>query len=170
MKKLFISMVVLGAIALMPNRAQAQTTTSAAANIVAPISLTQTATLDFGTVSVSASTGTCVLTAAGGRSATGGVTLSSATPASHPAAYTVGGQGTLSYAITLPGSAITVTESTSGSSNTMTIDNFTSSKTGNVSSLTGGADNFTVGATLNAGASQYAAAYTGSFNISVAYN
>lgn len=150
--------------------AQAQTeNTDAFANIVNPITISETRSLHFGTLSVSAAAGTCILAPAGTRTQTGGVTLTNFSPTATSAAYTVTGSANLAYTIALPASAVTVTRS--GGSQTMTITAFTSSKVGNASTLSGSAtDSFTVGATLNVGASQVAGLYQGNFNVTVAYN
>jgi hypothetical protein len=143
--------------------------TDAFANIVNPITISETRALHFGTLSVSATAGTCVLTAAGVRSQTGGVTLTSFTPTATSAAYTVTGSANLNYAITLPAAPITVTRG--GGSETMTVSTYTSNKVGNAGTLNGSAtDTFTVGATLNVNASQVAGLYQGNFNVTVAYN
>lgn len=144
--------------------------TDAFANIVNPISISETRNLHFGTLSVSASTpGTCVVAPAGTRTNTGGVILTSITPAATSAAYTVTGSSNLTYSISLPTSNVTVTRS--GGTETMTINTFRSSKVGNAGTLSGAAtDSFTVGATLNVTAAQVAGLYQGNFNVTVAYN
>lgn len=139
------------------------------ANIVNPITISETRALHFGTLSVSSAAGTCVLTPAGVRSQTGGVTLTNFTPTAASAAYTVTGSANLNYAITLPSSSVTVTRS--GGAETMTVSTYTSNKAGNAGTLNGSAtDSFTVGATLNVSANQVAGLYQGNFNITVAYN
>lgn len=143
--------------------------TDAFANIVNPITIAETRSLHFGTMSVSTSAGTCILAAAGTRTKTGGVTLTNFSPTATSAAYSVTGAANVAYVITLPTSSVTVTRS--GGTQTMTINTFTSSKAGNASTLSAtGTDNFTVGATLNVGASQVAGLYQGNFNVTVAYN
>ncbi len=149
---------------------QAQTeNTDAFANIVNPITISETRSLHFGTMSVSATAGTCILAPAGSRTQTGGVTLTNFTPTATSAAYSVSGAASVAYNIALPSSSVTVTRS--GGSQTMTITAFTSNKAGNASILSGtGTDSFTVGGTLNVGASQVAGLYQGNFNVTVAYN
>lgn len=149
---------------------QAQTeNTDAFANIVNPITISETRSLHFGTLSVSAAAGTCILAPAGTRTQTGGVTLTSLSPTATSAAYTVSGSANLAYSITLPTAPVTVTRS--GGSQTMTITAFTSNKAANASTLSGTAtDNFTVGATLNVAANQVSGLYQGNFNVTVAYN
>ena len=55
--------------------AQATASASASATIVSPISITKTVDLNFGNVAASASAGTVVISPAGVRSTTGGVSL-----------------------------------------------------------------------------------------------
>lgn len=145
--------------------AQASATASATASveIATPISLQNTAGLDFGVVAAAPGAGTVVVSTAGGVTESGGVNVLGGSPAA--AAFTVGGQGSYAYSITVPSAAVTLSDGT----NSMTVDNFVDSKGGS-SSLVNGADTFTVGATLNVGANQAAGSYTGSFDVTVAYN
>lgn len=144
--------------------------TAVYANLVNPISITETRLLHFGTLSVSAANpGTCVVAAAGTRTATGGVVLTNVSPTATSAGYTVTGTANLTYSITLPTSNVTATRN--GGSETLTVNSFTSSKAGNVGVLNGSAsDTFTVGATLQVTAGQVAGLYQGNFNVTVAYN
>jgi len=143
--------------------------TDAFANIVNPITITETRSLHFGTMSVSTSAGTCILAPAGTRTQTGGVTLTSFSPTATSAAYSVTGAANVAYGISTSPASVTVTRS--GGSETMTINAFTTSKPSNAGKLTGaGTDSFNVGATLNVGASQVAGLYQGNFNVTVAYN
>lgn len=144
---------------------QATTSANASASIVTAISLAKTADLAFGDAVAGGTAGTVVVTPAGARSATGGTTLGSSSGVS-AASFTVTGDPSSTYSITLPGS----TTLTFAVINTMTANTFTSnpSSTGTLSA--GGSQTLTVGATLNVGASQAAGTYTGSFNVTVAYN
>ena len=143
----------------------ATATANANARVVAAIGLNKTADLNFGDVVAGASLGTVVMSFGGARSATGGTTLGNANGAA-AAAFGVTGVAAATYAITLPGSPITISD---GASHTMTVGTFSGSKaTGTLSG--GGTDSFTVGATLNVAAAQVAGSYTGTFNVTVAYN
>jgi hypothetical protein len=82
----------------------ASATASASAVILTPIAISRTADLHFGTATVSAVAGTIVLTPAGARSATGGVTLYTVAPVATVASFDVTGTASTAYAITLPGS------------------------------------------------------------------
>ena len=123
--------------------------------------------MNFGNVAVNASTGTVILTPAGARSATGGVTFIPASPGTVTAAsFTVTGLAGLTYSITIP-TTLTITDGT----NNMTVNNFTSSPTP-TGTLTGGSETLTVGATLQVGANQVAGVYTTTtpFDVTVNYN
>jgi len=174
LKVLFAAIVMIAGFTANLN-AQATENTTAAANIVTPIAISETSSLHFGTMAVLAGTGgTCVLSTQGVRTQTGGVNLSAQTPSASNAAYDVSGAVNTTYAITLPAS-ITVTETLLGTA-TMNINNLlartvsagSDGLTGTLSA--GGTDSFTVGGTLNVAAGQATGLYTGSFDVTVAYN
>jgi hypothetical protein len=176
MKKHFIIFVAIVIMAGFLNKVNAQAieNTAAGAVIITPISITETAALHFGVMSVLTGTaGTCVLSTTGSRSATGGVNLSASTPTATNAAYTVAGQANTTYAITLPGS-ITVTKAVT--LETMTIGSLlartaSAAADGLTGTLNGsGGDSFTVGGTLSVAAAQTTGTYTGTFDVTVAYN
>jgi len=153
-------------------KTQAQQTASATAainaSIITPIAISKTADMDFGNIAVSSSSGgTVVLAPAGTRTSTGGVTLPATAGTPAAAAFTVTGQGSYTYAITLPSSA-TITD---GSSHNMSIGSFTSSPS-STGTLSSGTQNVTVGATLTVSAAQVPGSYTTStpFTVTVNYN
>ncbi len=153
---------------------QATGTTSAAANIVTPILIEETSPLHFGTMAaLSGQAGTCILSTDGVRTQTGGVNLSAQAPLASNAAFDVKGAVNTTYAITLPN---TITVSLPGGKATMTIDKVLARTTSAASDgLTGtlsdkGEDSFTIGGTLNVKQSQMTGMYTGSFDVTVAYN
>ncbi len=148
--------------------AQATATAAANATIITPITIVKNVNMDFGNVAVSASlAGTVVLAPAGTRTTggAGGVTLPVEAGTVAGADFTVSGQGSYTYAITLP-STCTI----SSGSNTMTINAFTStpSTTGTLSS--GGTQDLKVGGTLNVTAAQAAGTYTNSTGVPVTVN
>ena len=148
--------------------AQATATASASANIITPISIVKTIDMNFGNVAVSSSiAGTVVLAPGGGRTTggAGGVTLPSTIGTVSAASFTVSGQASYTYAITLPSTC-----SISDGTHTMTVNTFTSnpSATGTLSS--GGVQTLTVGATLNVSAGQAANAYTNATGVPVIVN
>jgi hypothetical protein len=146
---------------------QATANANATATIITPIGITNTADLAFGNIAASGTTaGTVTIAPDNTRTAAGGATLPAVTGTYGAATFDVTGEGTSTYAITLPSAPVTLTGSVSG---TMTVDNFTSTPSG-TSTLTGGTDAIAVGARLNVGAAQAAGDYTGTFSVTVNYN
>lgn len=151
--------------------AQASATATATATIVAPISITKNTDMNFGNIAVQAATGgDVILAAAGTRTRTAGVTLPAVPGTVSAAAFTVDGEVSYTYDITLP-STVTLTR-TSGSE-TMTADEFTSSIGITAGELDGsGTQDFTVGATLAVAAAQVPGVYVSGtpFTVTVNYN
>jgi hypothetical protein len=148
--------------------AQASATATATATIITPITITKTSDINFGNVAVQATTaGTVVMTPAGVRSATAGVTLPGTSGTVSAASFTVNGQAGYTYAITLP-TTITITDA---ASNTMVVNAFSSTPT-STGTLTGGTETLNVGATLNVNANQAPGVYTSAspFTVTVNYN
>ncbi len=155
---------------LTANFASAQSTASATASatILTAISITKTVDMSFGNISVQASSGgTVILTPAGARSVTGGVSLPATSGTVTAASFTIGGEGSYTYSITLPGTAHTITSG----SNSMTVTAFSSNPSG-TGTLSSGAQTLTVGGTLNVSAGQAYGTYTSEtgFNVTVNYN
>lgn len=150
---------------------QAQTataTSNAAAVIIAPLSITNTSGLHFGTIMRSGALGTVSIATDGVRTSGGGVTLSALAPVHSVATFDVEGESGNDVIITLPAS----TTITNGAV-TMTVDNFVSNPVAgpaNPVTLTGVATVLRVGATLNVAAGQASGAYTGTFVVTVNYN
>ena len=148
--------------------AQVSATATATATIVTPITIVNAGNMNFGNVAVGSSLGTVIMTPAGSRSATGGVTLPVVTGTVSAATFTVSGQANYTYSITLPGSATTI----SSGGNSMTVDTWTSNPTPTGTLSSGGTQSLTVGATLHVGASQAAGTYVSGtpFTVTVNYN
>ena len=149
--------------------AQASATASASATIITPITIAKNVDMNFGNVAVSASTGgTVVLAPAGTRTTggAGGVTLPSTIGTVAAADFTVSGQASYTYAITLP----TTANLSDGSGHTMAIGSFTSypSSTGTLSGS--GTQDLTVGATLTVAAAQTPGVYTNATGVPVTVN
>ncbi len=165
MKKLFILLIAVAGFGVS-SYGQASATATSTATIITPITLTKVNNMNFGNILVSGTLGTVVLTPASGRSLTGGVSLAS-TGTVTAASFTVGGDGSNTYAITLPSGATTLTSG----ANTMTCDTWTStpSSTGVLSS---GSQTLNVGATLHVAANQATGTYVSgtAFTVSVDYN
>ncbi len=148
--------------------ASASATANATATIITPISITNVADLNFGNIVAGTGAGTVTVATTGTRTSTGDVILPSANAVQgtvNAAQFKVTGLADATYAITLP-TSIYISE-TGGE--TMTVDNFTSNPSG-TGSLAGGTQTLSVGARLNVGAGQVAGDYTGTFNVTVAYN
>lgn len=147
--------------------AQATATATAAATIVTPISISNTADMNFGNVATDGSVGTVVLTPQSTRTSTGGVTLPTTAGTVTAAAFTVTGSGSYTYSITLPNS-VTITSG----GDTMIVDTFTSTPSAADGQLSSGTQDITVGATLNLVASQGAGTYLSAtpFAVTVNYN
>ncbi|MCH6590185.1 MAG: DUF4402 domain-containing protein, partial [Proteobacteria bacterium] len=122
-----------------------QATVDVTATLLAPISISSSGDMAFGTMLTTGTAGTVTVTPAGARSSVN-VDLLGGFPAA--AAFDVTGEGGNTYSITLPSSATL----TSGG-DTMTIDTF-NHDAGGTPTLSGGSDTFNVGATLNVGATQ----------------
>lgn len=153
---------------------QAQTATAsstAAAVIIAPLSITNSQGLHFGTIMRSATAGTVTIAATdGARSSSGGVTLSALAPVHSVAIFSVEGESGKTVSVTLPASATIVNAATDD----MIVDAFVSDPStvapNPAITLTGAATVLRVGATLNVDANQPSGTYTGTFNVSVNYN
>ena len=148
--------------------AQVTATATTTATIVTPVSVAKNTDMSFGNLAVQTSTGgTIVLAPAGTRTRTSGVTLPATTGTVTAASFTVTGNGTFTYAITLP-TSVTITHS--GGVQTMTATSFTSNPSG-TGALSSGTQDITVGATLTVAAAQLEGVYTsGNFSVTVNYN
>jgi len=128
-------------------------------------SISNTRALAFGELAAGATLGTAVVTPAGTRTLTGGVTPGNSGGVTS-ASFTVSGIPLFTYSISLPGSAVL----TSGA-NSMTVDTFTSNPSGTGQlQLIIGTQVLTVGATLRVGTNQNSGSYSGTFNVTVVYN
>jgi hypothetical protein len=169
MKKLTVVALALVALTFGTTAFAAQNsaigTGTANARIITAISITPGTALNFGDVVPSGAVGTVTVTPAGVRSSAGGASLGSGAAVA-AGAFTVNGQASATYAITLPAGPATVTSG----ANSMTVDTFTSSlgATGTLSA--GGSQGLSIGATLNVGVNQAAGSYTGTYQVTVAYN
>jgi len=164
-KHVLVVAASITAASLFATAAHAQASATAAADasvtIVAPLAISKTADLAFGTIVANAeSAGTVTVAPSGARSLATVTALGSGESA---ATYNVTGDVGRAYSVDLP-TEITLGD---GGANSMTVDDFTHNAS---LTLTGGAETFGVGATLNVGANQPAGTYTGTFNVTVAYN
>ena len=159
-----VLMTSVGLMALSSSQAWAASAKSSAdAEVVVPIGISNTAGMNFGRVAPTGVAGTVVLDTAGGQTATNVDLISGGTVAA--ARFVVRGGASEGYSITLPASA-----TISSGANNMTVDSFTHDAGGSPALDGRGNDSFNVGATLNVGAAQAAGTYTGAFAVTVNYN
>lgn len=163
-KRMIGSVAILTALTTGVN-AQSTATASTTAVLVTPISVAKTTDLHFGTVAASATAGTVVLDYANGRTATGGATLpaSGATPTT--GVFTVTGQGSSTFSISIP----TTLTLTSGGGATMTVNNIICEQ-GTSGTLSSGTRALNIGATLVVAAAQVAGTYTNASDLLVTVN
>lgn len=136
----------------------------ASTNIVTPIAITNSASINFGNVVASSAGGTVILGTDASLTPSGVTLLSGITATA--AEFTVTGDANFTYSVTLPGNSDVVLAKTGATS--MALSHFTENSTG---ALTLGTETFKVGAKLNVGANQPAGAYVSSgFDVTVTYN
>ena len=172
--KLFAALVLVVFITatVWAQHAGASANATASCTIINPIAVAQTSNLSFGVMAVqTAVAGTCILSTAGVRTATGGVNLPSSGTSGNNAAFAVSGEANTTYAIVLPTNVHIVNGSNSMDINALkarfngkTVDALTS--TLNAS----GSDSFSIGGTLSVVAAQNVGKYEGTFPVTVAYN
>jgi hypothetical protein len=162
-----LSKVLAGALLVVGSTTFAQSTASAdaSANIVEPLQITKTADLKFGNIAAGPSAGQVDMSISDVRTATGGVTLITAGNVSNAAAFDIIGYADASFTISLPASILIAS-----GANDMLVDNFISSLGATSTLDAAGAAALKVGATLNVDANQPVGLYTGSFDVTVAYN
>jgi len=145
----------------------ASKTASITTTIIQGMSVTNTSSLRFGAMIPGSLGGTATVSPNGIRTATGTITLltASAYPAS-AASFSLIGAPNLGYTITLPTS---VTLTLQGGSNTILLTALTSSPaaTGSLSST--GTGTLTVGGTIAVSSSQAAGVYSGTFTVTLSY-
>lgn len=170
MKRLNILFATIIMVTGLSVGAMAQTeNTAVGAKILTAMTITETAPMHFGTMTVPTGATTVVLATDGTVTVgSGTTTLLAQAPISTAAAYDITGDVSATYAITIDASSI-ITNGTPAED--MTVNTFVCSYAGLTSTLdAGGADNFTVGATLNLVDAQPAGTYAGTFDVTVAYN
>ena len=142
----------------------ADVTGTATAEVLAPLGISQTAEMDFGTIAgETASATTVVLTTAGATSSIDGAYTG---PGSAAGVFAVTGEPSQAYSITLPADgAVFLT----GAGAPMAVNGFNHDAGGSPALDGTGDDSFNVGATLTIGAGQLAGTYNGSYTVTVDY-
>jgi len=162
MNKMLASAVALIAIAAAGAANAATADAGAGAKIIAPLQITRTADLYFGTIAPSTTVGDTVSVAANG-SRTCGPALTCLTSDHTAAAFAVTGEADAFYTISLPKEI----EIVNGNGTAMKVSAFNGSKADG--QLLKGEDSFSVGGTLAVAALQEAGKYKGSFTVAVEY-
>lgn len=153
--------------------AQSSTESSATTNatVIAPIAIAQTLSLEFGKV-VKGTAGTVAIATDGTRTDSG-VELTPGTQKGtvRAASFGVTGEGSMTYAISLPAdnAVVLITAGGADATKEMPLSSFVSnpSVTG---TLTAGAQTLLVGATMTLDGSEIAGAYAATYSVTVAYN
>ena len=163
-------LLAAGAVALSTSLFSAATTAATvtaagSSTVLTPLSIVLGGTaMNFGDVAGDADIATTVdLTVLGATNSTDGA---SAAGTSSAGAFTVNGEGTLAYSISLPTNLDGITLVGPGAA--MTVTDFIDSNAG-ASSIVAGSDSFKVGATLTINTGQTAGAYTGNYDVTVNY-
>ena len=143
-------------------------TATGSVTIVQPITITNTAGLQFGKLARPSSAASVTITPAGAVTRTGisGV----GTQTTSAAAFGVGGDGAAVFSIAGPsGGTFSMLAGTSG---TIVVTTSLSAATGTLSGTSGsaGTTSFTVGGVMPLAANQTVGAYSGTFNVTVTYN
>jgi hypothetical protein len=162
MKNKFFTLSALAMTFSAASFAQSSATANATATLVTPIAISKTVDMDFGTLAASGTIGTVVLGTNDVATPSGGASLVSGTPTA--AQFSVTGEGTSTFDISLP-SSITLTTGTDN----LTVDNFVSNPA-TTGTLTAGAATVKVGATLNVPANAPAGTYTNTTDLTVTVN
>ena len=162
MKTLFAA-AALAAIALSAGAANAATATAGAgARIIAPLEISKTTDLYFGTIAPSTTSADKVVVGFDG-SRKCGPALTCLTADHTAASFDVKGEADAVYTVSLPASIWI----TNANGNSMQVTDFTGSKASGT--LSNGVDSFTVGGSLDVSVRQAAGKYTGSFVVAVEY-
>jgi hypothetical protein len=152
-------------------QAEATQSTTGTTRIIQPITLTKDSDLAFGSV-VKPPTGSnnvIIDEATGARTTDGGGDVALAPSTTSRAAFTVGGEGGQTFSITNPG---TFDMTRVGGSETLTVTLVATAATGLISGTLGsaGTATFGVGGSFPVATGTVSGNYTGSFDVTVAYN
>jgi hypothetical protein len=160
--KLLLGTAALFAVAAAGSASAATADAGAGAKIVAPLEISRTADLYFGTIAPSTTVADKVsVDADGNRNC--GPALTCLTSDHTAAAFAVTGEADAFYTISLPNEIKIV----NGNGTAMRVGDFTGSKA--KGQLLKGEDSFSVGGTLEVGVRQEAGQYKGSFTVAVEY-
>lgn len=147
-------------------------TATATGTVIAPISITKSADLNFGKFASGAG-GTMTVSTSGAATSTGIVRSTIVTPTA--AKFDVSGDNDATYAITYTGTSATLSDGATGTMalaihSDLTAGNITSGTVSSGTLSASGAQSIYVGGTLTVGATQASGTYTGSVKVQVEYN
>jgi hypothetical protein len=162
MNKLLMGVAALATVALSGAANAATAEAGAGAKIIAPLEISRTADLYFGTIAPSTTVGDKVAVGTDG-SRDCGPALTCLTSDHTAAAFAVTGEAEAFYTISLPEEIKIV----NAKGTAMRVADFSGSKS--KGQLLNGEDSFTVGGTLEVAARQEAGQYKGSFTVAVEY-
>lgn len=170
MKKLGILLASLFVMTLATQHVKAQNqddvTATAKATIVQAISIAESSQLNFGKIIAASTAGKVAIQTTGIRTiASGNIVLFNQGSAHQAGVFTVSGTPNATYYLVFP-TQISLTGPTG--STPMTVEGFVHSANGTLNSS--GEETFNVGATLNVGANQTPGEYTGTYQVTAAYN
>ncbi len=173
MKKILqISILIFLFVGISEIRVQAQVSVTAqiSAEVIAALTATEQAQLNFGRFSPETSGGQVLVTPQGTRSSGGTVILVSGIH--NPASFYITGQPDASFTIALPTSPVTITNV--NTSKTMLVTDWMSEPSSGVGAgtLRGGSEIVSIGATLQVGTANDnpTGVYTGTYTITFDYN
>ena len=155
-------------------QSQRTATADAGANIITPISISNTRVLDFGDIVSQTNAFKVIMSASGSRTETDASGLTGdqspllSTDAGNQALFTIKGEEDYKFSVLLPTSIDLSASGVTGATD-MEVNTFTSNLNAANNTLTGGSVDLSVGATLNVNNTQAAGVYEGSFTVTVAY-
>jgi hypothetical protein len=138
-------------------------TANASATVIAPLTISATSELNFGSLAATAG-GTVTVSTAGARTTTAGVTLAGGTVSA--ASYLISAYNGANITISLPSANITL----ANGGNTMVVGNFTSTIPAGNYTLTAVTATLSIGADLTVAAAQPAGVYTNNADLTVTVN
>ena len=163
--------LVLGASGMVMAQSSTESTATANATVIAPIAIVKNLSLEFGNV-VKGTAGTVAIATTGARTDSGvELTPGTQTGTVRAATFDITGEGTMTYAITLPAddAVVLATDDGIGDTKKMELVDFVSDPSG-TGTLTAGAQTLKVGATMTLDGSEIAGAYAATYSVTVAYN
>lgn len=164
--KIGLAAIMVAAFAAPAYSQSNSATAASSATIIAPLSITNTTALLFGSVvKPGTGTGTVAINATTGSISVGGGVISAAGSTTGRATFAVAGDGSRTFSTTVPAS-FTLKKDGTASANDITVT-LTSSVP---SALSSGAATIGVGGSFSLAAAQVVGAYSGTFDVSVAYN